>query len=280
MVGLKHKIGIALSSGFFGFFAHAGFLAAARDLNIRAGGFSGSSSGAIIAAMAASDMSDADIKDVLFRLRKSDFWDPDDGASIMRRAVRFFRGYEGYLKGDGFKHLLEQLPVKHIEACKVPLVISATNLTSQCEEIFSHGNLALRLKASGAVPMLFKPAEMNGSLYVDGGIVSKAPVRALADLINPDLIIIHFIESGHLRQQGNWFLRKRMTFWHIYQLAVSISRRESYRKECDLVKARGIKLIEVRADGPSVAPNSLSKGPGAYQAAYEKALRNLKREGF
>ena len=60
------KIGVVFSSGFFGFFSHAGFLSAVRELKIKPSGYSGASSGAIIAAMAASEMSDYDIKNVLF----------------------------------------------------------------------------------------------------------------------------------------------------------------------------------------------------------------------
>jgi NTE family protein len=230
--------------------------------------------------MAASEMSDATIRDILFRLRKSDFWDPDTGGFILARAFRLFRGYGGYLKGDGFAGLLEQIPVKNIEACKIPLVISATNLTSQGEEMFTQGGLVRALTASGAVPMLFKPVEIGGSLYVDGGMVSKAPVRALADLVNPEIILIHFVESGNLGLQRNVFMRKPMTFWHIYQLAVSIARRESYKKECELVKERGIRLIEIKTKGPSVSPKRLVKGRAAYRAAYEEAHLLLEREGL
>jgi predicted acylesterase/phospholipase RssA len=50
---------VVFSSGFFGFFAHAGFLAALRELDINPVGYSGSSSGAILAAMAASGMTEA-----------------------------------------------------------------------------------------------------------------------------------------------------------------------------------------------------------------------------
>jgi predicted acylesterase/phospholipase RssA len=60
------KVGVVFSSGFFGFFAHAGFLSAIRELKIQPSGYSGASSGAIIAAMAASKMSDEEIKNILF----------------------------------------------------------------------------------------------------------------------------------------------------------------------------------------------------------------------
>ena len=67
------KIGVVFSSGFFGFFAHGGFLAAVRELQIEPSGYAGTSSGAILAAMAASEMTDIAIKEILFNLKKSDY---------------------------------------------------------------------------------------------------------------------------------------------------------------------------------------------------------------
>lgn len=97
--GERGRTGVVFSSGFFGFFAHAGVLSALRERGIHPAGFSGSSSGAIVAAMAACDMPDDAIQRILFDLRKADFWDPDPPGTLLRYALRAFRGYTGYLKG-------------------------------------------------------------------------------------------------------------------------------------------------------------------------------------
>jgi NTE family protein len=123
--------------------------------------------------------------------------------------------------------------------------------------------------------MLFKPVEIDGSLYVDGGVVNKAPVQALADLIQPDKIIVHFVPSVDLESPANSFLRKRMTPWHVHSLCFDISRQEAYLKQCDLVRQRGIEIMEVRTDAPPLGPNSLEKGPLAYSKAREATLRVL-----
>jgi NTE family protein len=285
MEGIVHqesasRIGIVFSSGFFGFFAHAGFLSALREVGIAPSGYAGVSSGAIIAAMAASEMSDQAIKEILFNLKKSDFWDPDPMHNILKGALKLFRGYSGYLRGKGFAGLLEHIPIKRIEDCPTPLVITATNLTLQREEFFTQGSLIKGIQASGAVPMLFKPVEIDGSLYVDGGMVNKAPVQVLSDLIQPEKIIVHFIASDNLESPVNSFLRKRMTLWHIHHLAVNISRQEAYQRQCDAVKQRGIMVVEVKTDAPGVDPNSLEKGPSAYYKARQAALKILSKEGF
>ena len=272
------EIGVVLSSGFFGFFAHAGFLAALRELDIEPAGFSGSSSGAIVAAMAASGMSDTEIRDMLFSVRKEDFWDPDPWGLILRRALRLFRGYGGYLNGLGFQQLLRGIPAANIQDCRTPLAIAATNLSRRCETVFTRGDLIKAIHASGAVPMLFKPVEIDGSLYVDGGVTNKAPVKALADLVHLKKIIVHFISSANVEEQGRGFLERIMAPWHVQYVAVNIARQEAYRMQVDLVRTMGVEVVEVKTEAPSVGPNRLHRGPRAYAGARASALEILSKE--
>lgn len=269
------KTGVVLSSGFFGFFAHAGFLASVREAGIDPAGYSGASSGAIVAAMASSGMGDDDIKRMLFKVKREDFWDPDPWYVILKNILAFFKGYPGYLKGDRFARLLNDLPVRRFEDCKKPLAISAANLTRQNDTIFTSGDLIDAVRASGAVPMLFKPVEINGSMYVDGGIVNKAPVKALADLIKPDRIFVHYISSGNMAGSMNSFLKKWITPWHIYQLSISISRQEAYQRQCELARQQGIEVVEIKTNTPELGPNKLNLGPDAYETAKRSADKIL-----
>ena len=277
-LGSPHRIGVAFSSGFFGFFAHAGFLAAVRESGIEPTAYAGASSGAIVAAMAASGMSTSAVREMLFSLRKDDFWDPDPWHSVLSSALRLFKGYTGYLRGDGFARLLQRLPTRTFEECNTPLAISATDLTHKKEVIFTQGDLIQAIQASGSVPVLFKPVEINGTLYSDGGIVGKAPVEALADLCELNIILVHFISSGNVEEGAHAFLKKRLTPWHIQHLAVNIARQKAYQKEVELVKSRGVDVIEVRTDAPSISPGRLERGPESYEAARNAALKILRLE--
>lgn len=60
--------------------------------------------------MAACNMPDNEIRDILFGLRKKDFRDPDSPGSLILHLLRGFRGRTGYLKGRGFARLLEGIP--------------------------------------------------------------------------------------------------------------------------------------------------------------------------
>lgn len=275
--GLTPRTGIVFSSGFFGFFAHAGFLSAIRELGIKPVGYGGASSGAILAAMAAADMSDRTIKEILFNVKKSHFWDPDPLSVLLKQVLRRLKGYSGYLRGDGFGKLLEKIPVKNIEDCPVPLVIVSTNLSLRREERFTRGSLIKAVQASGSVPMLFQPVKIDGSFFVDGGVVNKAPIIALSDEVQLDKIIVHFMASDNIGERGDSFLKRPMTPWHIQHLAVNISRHEAYLRQCDLVRKRGLELVEVISHAPSVGPSNLKKGPSAYQKARENTLKLLSK---
>ena len=267
--------GVVFSSGFFGFYAHAGVLAAMRELGFRPAGYAGTSAGAIVAAMAACNMPDAEIRDILFRLKKKDFWDPDPPGSLWRSLLRGLRGYTGYLRGRGFASLLERIPARRIEDCPTPLVIAATDLTRQTEAVLVRGDLVRAVHASGAVPGLFKPVRVRDGWCVDGGMVDKAPVLALADRIRPARILVHYLASGNLSHRTDAFLSRRFTPWHIHALSVSIARNVAYEHQCALARARGIEMVEVRTDPPPVGPGRLAAGPEAYRHAREAALGAL-----
>lgn len=267
--------GLVLSSGFFGFYAHAGVLAAVRESGIPISGYSGSSSGAIVAAMAACGMNEPTIKDILFKLKKTDFWDPDPPAYLLRKLFKGLRGYTGYLKGNGFAALLKSLPKRRIEECDTPLVIAATDLTLQKEATFSEGDLIRAVHASGAVPGLFKPVLVGGSWCVDGGLVDKAPVCALAEKIRPARLIIHYLASNNMDRGTNAFLEKRLTPFHAHQLSVNISRQVSYEHQCEIARLKGIELLEIRTTPPPMGPNNLHRGPAVYEHSRKAALEAL-----
>ena len=233
------RVGVAFSSGFFGFFAHAGFLAALREVKIVPSAYAGASSGAIVAAMAASEMPDEDVRELLFNVNKSDFWDPDPLPEFLKNAFRLFRGYAGYLRGNGFSRLLQKLPATRFEDCKYPLAVSAVDVTRRKEKIFVEGDLVQAVKASGSVPMLFKPAEIDGVLYLDGGISGKAPVEALADLCHLDRILIHLVASENIKEVGNGFMKKRFTPWRMQHIAINTARMEDYGRQKRIVAMRG-----------------------------------------
>src|SRR5690606_15923400 len=63
----------------------------------------------------------------------------------------------------------------------IPFLCVATNLENGTMKVFEDGNLSDALRASAAFPSLFTPYEVDGNLYVDGGLVNNYPVEPLKE---------------------------------------------------------------------------------------------------
>lgn len=148
---------LSLSSGFFGFFAHAGMLAALADAGLAPARITGSSAGALVGTACASGLSAEDTLRVLLDLRREDFWDPGFGA--------------GLLKGERFRsRLRETLPASRFEDCVVPLALSVHQWRGRLTRVIDSGELVPALYASCAVPLLFQPVTLDGRWCADGGL--------------------------------------------------------------------------------------------------------------
>src|SRR5690606_14944306 len=55
------RVGVVLSAGYFGFFGHAGFIAALRGVGLEPAAYAGTSAGALVAALAASGLEPQEI---------------------------------------------------------------------------------------------------------------------------------------------------------------------------------------------------------------------------
>jgi NTE family protein len=156
---------LAMSSGFFGFFAHCGFLWALEERGILPQRIRGSSAGALIGGLWAAGLPARDIARELLQLSRPDFWDP-----------RPLRGV-GLLHGQRFDALLRQLlPVHDFAHCRVKLHVSTFDVRERRTRIVESGDLASTLRASCAVPLMFQPVALDGRPHLDGGIADRSGV--------------------------------------------------------------------------------------------------------
>ena len=274
---LKNKrVGLVFSSGFFGFFAHAGCFKALQELGIKPVGYSGTSSGAILAAYAAAGMDAQAISDLLFALKKEDFWDPEPWYKTAVAALTFFKGWLGYLEGDKFKGLLARtLPVQRFEELTTPCVIVGCNLSTCKKEVFTSGSIAEAVHASGTIPWIFKIKHMGEDLFLDGGLVDKVPLEELAERVDAEVMLVHYIPSHGLQEKRNAFLTKVLSPQKAYALSMDIVREEHYRSQIKLVEQQGIRVIELKPSVPPVTPNRLDAGRAAFDAAYHHTMKVL-----
>ena len=157
---------LGLSSGFFGFYAHAGMVLALEEAGLRPARLSGSSAGALVAGLWAAGVPARAIADELLALERADFWDPGPGLGLLRGAL--------------FRRRLERiLPVTRIEECPVPVALSAFDLVARRTAVLERGDLASAICASCAFPLLLQPVRREGRLLSDGGIADRPGLAGL-----------------------------------------------------------------------------------------------------
>lgn len=175
---------LVLSAGFFGFYAHAGVIAALAGAGLRPRRIVGTSAGAITGGMWAAGVELDAIVELLARLRREDFWDPtwlpargretDPGTAL------------GLLRGRKLDALLADAlarsdrAVERIEDCPIALAVVTHELGRRRTRVHEQGPLRPAIRASCALPILFGPVRIDGRLHADGGISDRPGFRALA----------------------------------------------------------------------------------------------------
>ncbi len=238
------KLGVILSSAYFGFYAHTGFMRALKDTQLSIHAYSGSSSGALIAALSASESLDTVTPDLL-RIRRRDFWDP---------SVQVGRPW-GLLKGRKFEDLISRyLPVSNFEDCKVPLVTVCTNLTTGRRQIDDHGPLAPAVASSCALPFLFQPVVRNGMRYSDGGIIDKAPIEALVKKHDLDAVLVHVIHSKSIGKKAPSAPRRFLNW------SLDVCRQTAWHSQALLAEAMGVETYIIESEPAAIGPFTMSRG--------------------
>lgn len=167
----RKKVGLALGSGGVRGLAHIGVLKTLLKHNIPIDYLAGSSIGSWVAAHFSLY---GDIK------KTEDF-------TVGKKKEKFLSFLEpnmsgGLVKGAKIEILLnEWLGGSSFSDLKIPLKIVTTNLISGEKVIFTEGKLAPVVRASMAVPGLFKPVIINSQSLVDGGISDPVPVDLLKE---------------------------------------------------------------------------------------------------
>ena len=226
-----------MSSGFFSFFAHTGFLSVLEELGLLPSRISGSSAGALVGGLFASGLDTRALEEELMRLRREDFWDVAPGPGLLR-GRRFVDKVTALLATDSF------------EACRIPVSISAFHLRTRRTHVLSEGRLAPAICASCAVPGLFHPVRIGGTRYWDGGVLDRPGLLGLADHeAKGGRVLFHHIES-----RSPWRARDSE--------AMTIPRRPNV-------------VTVVISELPRSGPFKLDAGRAAMRVAREKTKRAL-----
>lgn len=258
-----------MSSGFFGFFAHAGFLAGLQDLGLTPDAYAGASSGALVAALAAGGASPAEMLEGFKKMRREQFWDPWPPAALLRYALKGFRGMRGYVKGELYARILKEvLPCATFEECPRPCLMVALDPDRGQRVVLDSGPLIPAIQASGAVPMLFEPVEHQGRLLLDGGLVDKAPLVQAARRFSARTVAVHLLPSSSLEKPAGSYLKRRLSPLGLFNRAVDASRQQVFEDQVEHLREMGVRVLEARSTGlPRLGPKHLDRGPAAFEQA-------------
>ncbi len=163
----KYKTGVVLSGGGTRGFAHLGVLKAMEEAGIKPDIICGVSAGAVAGAIYA------------------DGWDPEEALKILTsqrllKYIDFAIPKTGLIKLNGFEKTLKKyLKAKIYEELKIPLKVFAVNINTAEYHCFDKGPLAITVKASASIPILFPPVEIDNAFYCDAGVINNFPVEPL-----------------------------------------------------------------------------------------------------
>lgn len=196
------KVGLALGGGAARAFSHIGVLAGLMKYGVPIDIVTGTSMGAIIGAMYATQPDVAAIKSRFAAYIDSEEFDEsgfnffkeldshDEGilAEIGRRARRGVFNALMVTKtalvnektaASSYAYLIEDLSV---EQTRIPFAAVALDLWSGQPVVLNQGRLRDVIAASCAMPGVLNPVELEGRLLVDGGWAETVPIRAARQL--------------------------------------------------------------------------------------------------
>ncbi len=249
------KVGLVLSGGGAKGLAHIGILKVLEEAGVRIDYIGGTSMGAIIGGLYASGYTASQL-DSLFRNTDYTTLIQDD---IPRSAKTFYEKEESekyaltlpfdkfqisfpsaLSKGQNVYNLLSRLTsqvdsISDFSKLPIPFFCVATNIETGKEVILDKGYLPRAITASGALPSLFSPVEIDGKILMDGGVVNNYPIDEVRSK-GMDIIIGADVQDS---------LKDRNSLKSALEVLVQIN---NYRTINDMVKKRGKTDVYIQPD--------------------------------
>lgn len=165
---VRHAIGLALGAGAARGWAHIGVIERLEEHGIFASAIAGSSIGALAGGLHAAGRLSV-LKDFALSLTRR---------RVLSLLDISWRG-SGLIAGERLGGLLDDaVGGIAFSDIKIPFICIATELGSGHELWLRTGELAPAIRASYALPGVFRPVRVNGHWLIDGGVVNPVPVAA------------------------------------------------------------------------------------------------------
>lgn len=236
------RIGLALGGGAARGFAHVGVIKALEAQGVTADIIVGTSAGSVVGAMYANGYSGFELQKLALGMDEATI--TDWASPISGR---------GLIKGEALQNyvnkLLRQRPIERLPR---KFAAVAADLKSGEMVVFERGNTGMAVRASSSVPGVFQPVPINGREYVDGGLVSPVPARAVRQL-GADVVIAVDISSkpdhqstqstGEVLMQTFSIMGQAISGWELAEADVVIRPHLAATKSTDFA-ARHTSILE------------------------------------
>ncbi|MGD8394579.1 MAG: patatin-like phospholipase family protein [Candidatus Eiseniibacteriota bacterium] len=243
-------LGLALSCGTARAVAHVGVIKALAEAGIRIDCVAGSSGGSVAAVLLAAGKTIEELEQLALDLRWKDL-----AAMTLPRL--------GFLSSQRIGQFIEDSVGDIVFSdLRMPCAVVATNLASGARRVFASGRVSQAVRASCSIPQIFSPCEIDGELYIDGGIVEYLPVETVR-LFRPRVVLA--VNLGAKRERVR---RPRHILQLIMQITTVVSRQNVERSEsmADLV---------VRPDMSAYHPFTLERAEEMLRIGYDEMRRHL-----
>jgi len=191
----KNKtVSLVLSSGGARGLAHVGVIEELERRGYNITEIAGCSAGALVGGMYAADKL-PEFKDWICNLDRVDVF------SLMD----FTFSSRGFIKGEKvYQALKKVVPDQAIEDLPLRFSCNAVDVNSGKEHVFAQGSLYKAIRASGSIPSVFLPAQIDKRNFIDGGVLNPVPISLLSDphntlvvVVNTNSLAEHFLPAPH-----------------------------------------------------------------------------------
>ncbi len=211
----RPKVGLALSGGGARGMAHVGVLKALEEKNIPIDYIAGTSMGSIVGGLYATGMSPEDLEWAIQSVNWEEALKPSAKRQLKdyrqkQEEKQYITDIEIGISKDGAKsgtglvgdhkvmlelqRLVGSFNEQNFNQFPIPFKAVTTDLNAGEPYVIDHGDLAMAMRASMAVPLVFGPVKHQDRMLVDGGILNNLPVDVVRDM-GADIVIAVNISS-------------------------------------------------------------------------------------
>ncbi len=138
------------------------------------------------------------------------------------------------------------------------------------------------IKASASIPLISKMVEINGNLYLDGGIATKIPIRKALDDGNKKIIFVGTRDSSYRRKTNTNEIELAKVAYSEYPefIEAFAAANDNYNKDCDMIDDLVIqkKIYRITPSKPvtiSRLEKDIDKLTDLYYLGYFDAMSNF-----